>query len=204
MGRAIVNLTDNQNKNTMARISYLGPYRSGYRMRPWARPIIVTPPVVVAREIGQKCKEYVTDSRGNTWVYTGRVESDGRCHWYSRKPAPMAFDGERAIWSDLQGDRYSEVIGPDGKEYPAGTTIQDINSGKATPVSERTGKGWDVASQLLTLANQFIGTRQDTAQANVTVPVPEPQPTGMSTGAVIGLVAGVAVIGGIIYFIAKK
>ena len=201
MGRAIVHRNQNQNQNTMARISYLGPYRSGYRMRPWARPIIVAP-TVVAKEIGQKCTEYITDSRGNTWVYTGRVESDGQCHFYSRKPAPMSFDGERAIWSDLVG--YSNLDGDScALQNPDGSISTGvIQGGKCVPKTK--GKGWDVAGQLLNLANQFIGTRQDTAQANVTIPVPEPQPTGMSTGAVIGLVAGVAVIGGIIYFIAKK
>lgn len=150
------------------------------------------------------CESVYTDTNGRTWRYKGYRDSSGKCIFFSRQAVAAAFDGERQVWSDLQGDRFCQVVGPDGKEYPAGTTAADVLSGKATPISStpKTGRGWDVADKVLNLANQLIGVRQDAASTNVTV-TPPPAKKGMSTGTVVGLVAGVAIIGTIIYFVAK-
>lgn len=94
MGRGIL--------NRQARPTY---YQGGYRIRPWARPVIVTG-VPAYREVGSKCVEYFRDTQGRVWRYEGRVNSAGNCVWYERYLQQSSFDGERMVWSDMTGNRY--------------------------------------------------------------------------------------------------
>ena len=195
MGRGLLNIKP-QNNNNMAQVIS--------RRRPTVfKPIVGAP---VYREIWgderKPCSTTVTDRNGITWTYTGWIDRNGVCHYYERKRDAAAFNGEREVWTDLQG--YSNLEGDScAIQNPDGSiTTGKIVGGKCTAPSK--GRGWDFASNLLNLANQFIGVRQDTASTQVNVPAPPPQRSGMSTGAIIGIVAGVAVIGGIIYFVAKK
>ena len=136
----------------------------------------------------QPCTATYTDTNGRTWTYRGYRDNTGKCIYYTRTAAVSAFDGDRQVWADLTGTSQTTTTAPQ-------TTNDKTN--------ERTGKGWDFANNLLNLASQYIGVRQDTAQPNVTVNVPE-QRKGLGTGAVIGIVAGVAVLGTIAYFAFKK
>ena len=106
------------------------------------------------------------------------------------------FNGERQVWADLQGERNSSVTGSMG-------TYITQQANQVQSATQQKGKGWDFANNLLNLASQYVGVRQDTAQPNVTVNVPE-ESKGMGTGTVIGIVAGVAVLGTIAYFAFKK
>lgn len=157
--------------------------------RLYAPPVLENPNTSSARMTQTSCSGTYRDSQGNTIIYTGLLDTDGNCHYYNRRILSAAFDGERMVWSDLTGSGASCADGT-----PATTTT-------ATP--QTTGKGWDALNNALKLAQQYIGARQDTAQSQVTIPAPV-QSQGMSTGAVVGIVAGIAVIGGIIYMIAKK
>lgn len=93
--------------NRQARPTY---YQGGYRIRPWARPIIVTNLPLLSPNIdtiqGQPCVQYFTDRSGRTWRYEGRTDFNGVCRWYSRRVVDSAsFDGERMVWSDMTGNR---------------------------------------------------------------------------------------------------
>lgn len=150
----------------------------------------------------QPCSSTGTTSTGQTVIYSGYMGTDGKCHFFTRRVVDKsAFNGERQVWNDLTG--YSNADGdscaltnPDGS-----VSTGVLSGGKCVPASK--GKGWDFANNLLNLASQYIGVRQDAASPNVTVNVPE-QKKGMGTGAVIGIVAGIAVLGTIAYFVFKK
>lgn len=147
------------------------------------------------------CSATYTDTNGRTWTYKGYRDNTGKCIYFNRVLASAAFDGEREVWADLKG--YSSLDGDScAIKNPDGSISTGVmKNGVCTPATK--GKGWDFANNLLNLASQYVGIRQDTAQPNVTVNVPE-QPKRTGTGTIIAIVAGVAVLGTIAYYVFKK
>lgn len=221
MGKVITNIESTQNNRNMARTAntsaprpafsrpYGGrpyPYRHrryfGGRGWGWGAPIILaTQPVIEAYMVGDPCSASFTDSQGRTWIYRGTIDRNGQCHYYSRTMDSSAFNGEQAVWADCQGERSSNLDGdPCAFKNPDGSISSGVMSGGVCLMPAK-GKGWDFANKLLDTARDIVNLRG--GSTNITVPAPPEERKGISALGVVGIVAGVGLLGFLAYKMAK-
>lgn len=171
MGRVITNITNRAGSTTMRRI------RPIYR-HVWGGNQLYITPVVYAQP--QACSTVQ-----GKYAYEGYVDSNGVCRYTSRrKIQTLSFNGntmdaENYIWNDLAGSN----------ERQSG-----VDSTETKPQPKRV---WDVADKLLDTAQVFIGAKGYNNPSTNT-PLPN-EDKGMSGLAVVGVVAGVAIVGYLIY-----
>lgn len=147
-------------------------------------------------------------------VARGGMVIGGRCvegyRNYDRPPYINSFNGEKEVWDELAGQRFSNVTGIDGKEYPDGTTTADILSGRAKPLTgsgSKTGSGvWNTADNLIGLAEKIFDLRG--GRTNETIPYGTGSNNygndkGIGVVGIIGIAAGLGLVGYLVYRLVK-
>lgn len=153
------------------------------------------------------CSQTFTDTQGRTVVYSGLLDTDGKCVFYNRRIVASSFDGERSIWTDLTGkeDAFTNVDGDScAFKNPDGTfTTGVIKNGVCTLPASKFDTAASVLNKAFDLGTKIVDLRGGKAQDTVVVQ-PTPTSKGVSTGAVLMIVAGVAVVATVGYFALRK